>query len=977
METEDAQKNAAAADVEKDPYVLGLEARVEELEARQVQIDRLRDELAEYKSMSFALLGAASDSVFIIDPAGAVAAVNDAGAMRLGKTAEELLDAAYFEAIPGETAAYRRRWIKEAIDSKKPVQFKDEHQGQTFGHRVFPFVNPRTNAVKAAVFTRDISESERAFRALRESEARYRAILEDQTELICRWLPDGRLSYVNEAYARYYGKDRQELINRNFIPHIPDEDLSMIREETARLSPQNPVTSFEHRIILDDLGEIRRQSWTHRAIYDASQNLVEYQAVGRDVTKRVQAQEALAASERRFRSLFEDSPISLWEEDFSAVKHRLDELSAQGVVDFRSYFRERPEEVAELAVRVRILNVNKATLELLGAKSLLDLERGLEGVFTPASLRVFAEELAVLAAGGLTFESENSHRTLSGEIKSTVTHLSVAPGFERTLGKVFVSVLDVSQRKRMEQELNQQRSFLLQVIDTVPSPIFVRDREGRFIMVNRAAAEMFGSTPSAMIGKPGEDFKKELDELSIMRTEDLEVLDSQVPLHIPQRAVTDAKGRTRWLTMTKLPLEGKDQVLGVAVDITERRESELERERLERHFRQAQKLQALGTLAGGIAHDFNNMIFAILGFVRLSLRASSPGSKLEGWLVQIQSAGMRASELVRQILTFSRQTEQEKKPVHTAALVREVVKMIRAALPADIEIAVDIRARESEDCEGAEDVVLGDPTQIHQVVMNLCTNGAHAMGAKGGRLEVALDAVGPGDAPDAGGAEKSPDGFVRLKVADQGHGIDPAIIEQIFDPFFTTKKPGEGTGMGLSVVHGIVQSHGGTIRVESEPGRGATFVIHLPRFVAKAQETGDVCRIIPGGRERIFFVDDEPVLVEMAKELLQNWGYTVEAFTDPERALARFTESPEDVALVVTDQTMPGLTGMELAKRLFAVKPGQPVILLTGWSEKVTPESAKAQGVAEFLMKPVVEDQLAQSIRTVIDRSRALRSANA
>ncbi|TVM19348.1 hypothetical protein DPQ33_03030 [Oceanidesulfovibrio indonesiensis] len=954
----------APSDGDEHSELEALRERVAELERERGDHARARDELLEQRIAANALLNASSDSLIVLDQLGTILAINDAGVRRFGGDAASIRGRNIFDFIEGETHEHMRHWFKEAVETQKSVQFKVGTDFATYGYRLTPSSEPGTNAVRVALLIRDISENERALIALRESEARYRGILEDQTELICRYLPDGRLSYVNEAYARHFGKTPRELINTNFIPHIPDEDVVLIRSRIAGLSPENPVTSFEHRVIMDN-GEVHWHHWTHRAIYSAQNELVEYQAVGRSITKRKKAQLALQESEARYRSLFEDSPISLWVEDFSLVKEYLDFQRHQGVTDFRRHFDENPLAVAHCAGLVSVRDVNKATVKLFNAHDKSELLSSLEAVFVDETLDHFKDEIVALAEGQRTFTCETRHRTLDGDLRDVIIHISVAPGSEHRLDMILVSLLDVTQRKRMEMELDDSRNFLHQIVDTVPSPIFVKDREGRFIMVNKAMADIYGASPQELIGKTGADFNPNEDETSLFRIEDLEVLDSNQPLFIPQRVITSISGETRWFSTTKLPLKGKDQVLGVAVDITERKEAEAERTRLEKHFRQAQKMQALGTLAGGIAHDFNNMIFAILGFVRLALRNAEPGSKMEEYLKQVHSASMRASDLVRQILTFSRQTEQERKPVAVASLVKETAKLLRATLPTTIDMHVEIEP----EAEGEQSSILGDPTQVHQVIMNLCTNAGHAMRMRGGDLTVhlGLREVTPESARNV--LEQNPGTFVELTVSDTGHGIDPAIMEQIYDPFFTTKEPGEGTGMGLSVVHGIVKSHGGTVHVDSEVGVGTTFTILLPRLVQTEEELNAQSSIYsPRGDEHILFVDDEALLVQMAEETLSQLGYSVTATTSPTKALEMFSQTPDAFDIVITDQTMPGMTGMELARTMLAAKPDLPIVLMTGYSEAVTSDIARQSGLSEYLMKPVVEEELAQTIRHVLDR---------
>jgi PAS domain S-box-containing protein len=941
-----------------------LRQQVKELEECLANQNRMRSELAEFKLQAKAVLNASSDIVMLCDQSGVILAINENGALRMHKTPDELVGQSIFNQIPEELLQKRKRWLNHVVESRKPIQFKDEHQSVTYGHRLYPFFDNRTNAVRIAIVTRDISESERAIKALRESEARYRAILEDQAELICRYLPDGRLSYVNEAYARYYGKDRMELINKNFIPHIPDEDLTLIQDHIDSLNPSKPVTSFEHQIIMPG-GEIRWQHWTHRAIYDANGILTEYQGVGRDITRRRLAQEALRESERRYRSLFEDSPIALCEQDFSHVKEYFQYQRSLGVYDFKRHFWDNPGALTHCAGLIGLLDFNNAGLKLFKAQTKQELLSGLHLFFNEESMQFFRDMLCALVEGQRVIEGETSMKTIDGELLFVSIKLNVAPGYGDTLGKVLISMIDITERKRAEQELKENRAFLHQIIDTVPSPIFVKDREGRFVLANKAMADLYGAAPLDLVGKRGEDFNSHEDETSVFRAEDLEVLDSQHPLFIPQRIVTNAKGEQRWHSTTKLPLAG-NHVLGVAVDITERKAAEAERTRMEKHLRQAQKLQALGTLAGGIAHDFNNMIFAILGFIRLALKQAPKNTKLEEYLLQVQSAGMRASDLVRQILTFSRQTEQEKKPVHLIPLFKELARMLRATLPTTITLNINIDSSLAEE----DDMVLGDPTQIHQVLMNLCTNGAHAMRESGGVLEMALGLATLSSQEQSENPDHHLGQYLEIRVRDTGHGIAPTILEQIFDPFFTTKKPGEGTGMGLSVVHGIVQSHGGLVTVESEVGSGSTFVIRLPKHLEIPCQESGAGEAPPRGDERILFVDDERILVQMAHDMLSQLGYNVTTRTSAVEAYELFAAAPNNFDLIITDQTMPHMTGMEFASKALALRPDIPIVLLTGYSETVTQETAKQAGVREYAMKPVVEEQMAKIIRAVLDNGR-------
>jgi PAS domain S-box-containing protein len=381
---------------------------------------------------------------------------------------------------------------------------------------------------------------------------------------------------------------------------------------------------------------------------------------------------------------------------------------------------------------------------------------------------------------------------------------------------------------------------------------------------------------------------------------------------------------------------------------------------LEAKLRQAQKMEAIGTLAGGIAHDFNNILGAILGFTDMALLQSDPASPLRETLLHIRKGGKRAADLVQQILTFSRQSSVEKKPIAVTPLVKESLQLLRASLPSTISIHQELQAEDA--------LVLADATQLQQIVLNLCTNAFQAMREQGGQLTVRLETLPIEDCGKI--LETEQERCIRLMVSDTGYGVSPAVVERIFDPFFTTKKPGEGTGMGLSVVHGIISDIGGEISIESTPGHGATFSVLLPMADPSGE---DMCRTqvpLPMGTEHILVVDDEEDILATSRMMLVHLGYTVSVSKEASVALEEIKNGKQQCDLVVTDQTMPGLTGLEFARELHQAQPELPVILCTGYSDKVNEESIKVVGAVGLLMKPIELRDLAVMIRNALDRER-------
>ncbi len=392
-------------------------------------------------------------------------------------------------------------------------------------------------------------------------------------------------------------------------------------------------------------------------------------------------------------------------------------------------------------------------------------------------------------------------------------------------------------------------------------------------------------------------------------------------------------------------------------NVTERKLIEEDRKRLQTQLAHAQKMEAIGTLAGGIAHDFNNILGAVLGYAELARDSSTHDSTVARNLDKVLEAGHRAAALVKQILAFSRQSASERVPLDPALIVNEIFRLLRPSLPATIDIRQHTAPTRP---------VLADPTQMHQILMNLCTNSFHAMEETGGILEMTLDEreLAPADLVQQPGIE--PGGFIVLSVADTGPGIAPAIRERMFDPYFTTKGVGRGTGMGLAIAHGIVAEYGGFITCESEPGLGATFRVFLPVLDGEMTAEPHSKETLPAGSGHILFVDDEAVLAEMGQIMLERLGYEVTVRTSSFEALNALQNEPGRFDAVITDQTMPGMTGMDLARRMLLIRPDLPIILCTGYSSLVNETQAKACGIMGFAMKPLTKKEMAALLHEVL-----------
>lgn len=404
---------------------------------------------------------------------------------------------------------------------------------------------------------------------------------------------------------------------------------------------------------------------------------------------------------------------------------------------------------------------------------------------------------------------------------------------------------------------------------------------------------------------------------------------------------------------------GKPQKLcGILRDIRERKRTEVERQKLEEQLLHAQKMEAIGSLAGGIAHDFNNILGIIMGYVELTRDDIPEDNLMRHNLNQVLAAANRARDMVKQILAFSRKDEQERKPLYLNEIINEALQLLRATLPSTIEIRGHIREKLKP--------IMANSSQIHQVIINICTNAAHAMREKGGILEIILKEINL-EANVIRPEALKPGRYLQLTFADTGKGMSPEVKNRIFEPYFSTKKHGEGTGMGLAVVHGIVKSHRGKITVDSQLKKGTSVHVFLPVTEEKAVSAEELKGEIPGGNERILFVDDEQTLADMGKRMLEKLGYKVETRTGSELVLEMFREAPNHFDLVIADQTMPKMTGLQMTRELKRIRPDIPVILVTGFSETVNRENFKSHGIDAFVMKPIISKDIARVIRSVLD----------
>ncbi len=635
----------------------------------------------------------------------------------------------------------------------------------------------------------------------------------------------------------------------------------------------------------------------------------------------------------------------------------------------------RSEELFDRILQIRdIVSVLVAPVRILGdlVGIVIFKHEGEKREWTQEE-RNFAGDIGQLSAQVLInakrMRVEEKLRQYRGRLETLVEQRTTQLAQANTSLKREMALREQSESAFRESEERYRKLYM-----DAPIGIFQTDispEAGRVLDVNPAFAKMLGyastvelldtinqsSIVDTIFAEPVEKHLKVIDE--VLKTKGWYVYEQLY--RRKNKSIMIARQRVRAVRDS----EEKPLFLeGLAEDITQERLAEQKAKQLQAKLLDSQKREAIGILAGGIAHDFNNLLSPIIGFAELVGRQLPEDSKQRAQIDHILTAAGRARDLARQILAFSHKGKQERRPVLVQSLIEEAVQLLRHSLPATVEIRTHI----DEFC----DPVLVDPSQIQQVIMNLGTNAYHAMKEDGGVLDIRMRAYEQASEPFTGFPDAGPGPYVEISVADTGVGVDPALIEKVFDPYFTTKAAGEGTGLGLSMVHGIVSSHGGAIAVESKAGRGTTFRVYIPRLTSESEDVLESVEetIFLGERQRILVVDDEDQILEMLQEMLEFCNYDVIKTPGAEEALSAVKSSPEGIDLVITDLTMPGMTGVQLAKEIAGIRPEMPIILCTGFSDALNEAQVKDASIRKLLLKPIGMKALTTAIREVLGEER-------
>ncbi len=792
-----------------------------------------------------------------------------------------------------------------------------EKVGRTYELFDTPIGNAHGTISKLEIL-HDITDRKLAEEELRASEERLRLFIEHAPTALAMFDHEMRYLAASRRWRTDYSLGDQPILGRGhyeLLPEIPERWKQVHRRGMA-----GEVIRAEEDSFMREDGTVQWIRWEVRPWFKPDGSIGGIVIFAEEISERKLAEEALRESEQRFSQVAESVGDWIWE------------------VDEKGLYRYCSPAVE------RILGYSRQELE--GRLHFYDL-------FAPE-----VKEELYQKAFEIFGRTEKFHNFLNQNVRkdgqTALLETSGSPILDdqgHLIGYRGVD-RDVTEQRRMQEAQRMLAIAVEQAVDAV----IVTDIAGNIEYVNPAFENSTGFAREEVLAKNARVLKSGVHSDSFYR--DIWAVITRG--HTWRGRLTNKRKDGSMLLCESIIAPVKDEkgsimhYVGVNRDITE---SEILRERLA----QAQKMEAIGTLAGGIAHDFNNMLFAMTGYTELAVDSLPGDSQIREDLLQVLSAGQRASEMVKQILTFSRQTDTARMPLDLTPLVKEGMKFLRASIPTTVEIKQNFQPDLGK--------VYGDPTQIHQVLMNFCTNAAHAMRDTKGILSVELAGVELDGELTATDPELLPGKYVRLTVGDTGTGMPPEVLARIFEPYFTTKAVGEGTGLGLSVVHGIVKSHGGTISVYSETGIGTTFHVYFP--VIEHDSTAALehtIKYIPSGRERILLVDDEPVLAGMYRAMLERLGYYVATETDPVEALDFFRTDPQQFDLVITDFTMPKMTGEELALELKRIRPELPIILCTGFSGSLSELRLREAGIAALVRKPILKKDIAWVIREVLDK---------
>ena len=764
-------------------------------------------------------------------------------------------------------------------------------------------------AVKRALREREEQKKRLiAEKNLKRSADQWRTTFDAIDDAICLLNIQGKIIRCNKAMALFLDKPFDKIIGsfcwelvhntREPIPGCPVPRMMKTRQRETMLLPCGKKTlQVLVDPILDEKGDV------FQIVHTIS-----------NITERMQVEKSLRESKERFRQIYEHQTVG----------------------------------VAKISLESKIERANNAYCSMIGYQEEELIGKHLSEITHPEILEENLQKQSELNNG------ERDHYRLeklfihkNGEIIHGILNASLVRNSEGKPLYALGCVMDITERKKMEQALYESEEKYRSMMESMKNESYICSPKLRIEYMNPAMIKRVGRDAT------GENCYKAIydrDRKCAWCTFDQIEKKKYVEYEIA------APRDNRYYSVSNSPLshiDGTVSKLTIFHDITEMKN-------MEENLRQAQKMESIGTLTGGIAHDFNNILGIILGNTELAIEDVPEWSPAHSNLEEIKTASLRAKNIVRQLLSFSRKVEQKMHPIEIARVIKDALKFLRSTIPTTIDVKQDIKV--------TDETIFADPTQINQIMMNICINASHAMEETGGTFKVSVEKVILDDNSAKEYPKLSSGEHIKIRISDTGPGINPDIIDRIFDPYFTTKEVGKGSGMGLSVVHGIVKNHNGAITVDSNPGKGTTFNILFPKANEKSKGGKKSTKAPLCGNETILFVDDEISIVKMIKKMLERLGYMVETKMNPVEALDLFKSKPDRFDLVITDMTMPKMTGVKLSEKLMGIRTDIPVIICTGHSAIVDEEKAKKLGLAAYIMKPINMLELSQTIRKVLDK---------
>lgn len=773
----------------------------------------------------------------------------------------------------------------------------------------------------------DITERKKAEEALKESKLKAEQYLNVSAEIIISLDRQGIITLLNDNGYKLLNYDKDELIGKNWFKTCLEEDTeSNVFEVFKKLMNDEEIENvkrFENKVKTKN-GLLLDIFWHNTLLRDSNNNVIGLLSSGKDITERKIAEEMLLTSEIKYRRLFETAKDGIL------------------ILD------------AETGM---IVDVNPFLVELLGYSFESFLNKTIWDVGFFKDIIKNKDKFLELQENKYVRYDDLPLETFSGKVIDVEFVSSVYYIDNKKV--IQCNIRDITDRKLAEESKIEEQKFSKAMIDSIPGTFYMLNEKGYYVGWNAYQRDK-------IVGKPDNQMTF-VNAIDTIHPDDREIVGSKIKNVLQNGKSEIITGRVllcggpefKWLLMTGrlITIKEKSFLIGIGIDITDQKKSEEERLKLESKLIQTQKMESIGFLAGGIAHDLNNILFPICGLSELLLNDIPQDTDEYKSIDQIHKSAQRGSDLVKQILAFSRQSNTQKLPLMIQPILKEVLKLASATIPKNIEINSII----NKNCG----MISADPTQIHQIVMNLITNAFHAVEKINGKIDVTLEEIIIESSNTVGG-DILPGKYACISVSDTGTGIKKNLIDKIFEPYFTTKELGKGTGLGLSVVHGIVKDHGGDIRVYSEIGKGTIFHVYLP-LIKSAESTKDAPTIqqYPRGNERILLVDDEKPIVLMEQTMLEKLGYKTTIHTNSLDALSDFKLRPNYFDLVISDRGMPNLTGEQLAKELLLIKPEIPIILCTGFINGV--ETTHNIDIKGFLIKPMTIGDLSNMVRKVLD----------